>query len=100
MSPLQLLAAAPATDGGGEASPIALVLVLVLLVALIFLIRSMNKHLRKVPPTFDPPGTDAETGEGSGNPEEGAPGPDTSGSTAATADRPSSGSASNSTPKS
>ena len=36
-----------------EASPIALVLVLVLLVALIFLIRSMNKHLRKVPTSFD-----------------------------------------------
>ena len=39
----------------GEASPIALVVVLVLGVALIFLIRSMTKHLKKVPATFDPP---------------------------------------------
>jgi Na+-transporting methylmalonyl-CoA/oxaloacetate decarboxylase gamma subunit len=32
-----------------EAGPIGLVVVLCLLVALIFLIRSMNRHLRKVP---------------------------------------------------
>jgi FtsH-binding integral membrane protein len=55
MSSLLLLAsaapAAPATENR-EASPIALVLVLVLLVALIFLIRSMNKHLRKIPADF------------------------------------------------
>ena len=62
MSPLLLLAsaapAAPATENR-EASPIALVLVLVLLVALIFLIRSMNKHLRKIPTSFteEPPAT-------------------------------------------
>jgi hypothetical protein len=49
MSPLLL--AAPATEAR-EASPIALVLVLLLLVALIFLVRSMNKHLRKVPSSF------------------------------------------------
>jgi hypothetical protein len=48
MSPLPLAAAAE----NREASPIALVLVLLLLVALIFLIRSMNKHLRKVPDSF------------------------------------------------
>jgi hypothetical protein len=46
-----LLLAAPAPENR-EASPIALVLVLLLLVALIFLIRSMNKHLRKVPDSF------------------------------------------------
>ncbi|HEV7657331.1 MAG TPA: hypothetical protein VGP36_21735 [Mycobacteriales bacterium] len=52
MTPLLLAApAAPAVENR-EASPIALVLVLVLLVALIFLIRSMNKHLRKVPADF------------------------------------------------
>ena len=32
-----------------EAGPIGLVVILCLAVALIFLIRSMNKHLRKVP---------------------------------------------------
>jgi hypothetical protein len=35
-----------------EASPIALVVILLLLVALVFLIRSMNKHLRRVPGSF------------------------------------------------
>ena len=41
-----------------EASPIALVVILFLAVALVLLIRSMNKHLRKVPPSFEgrPPG--------------------------------------------
>ncbi len=39
----------------GEASPIALVVVLVLAAALVVLIRSMTKHLRRVPPSFDPP---------------------------------------------
>jgi hypothetical protein len=43
--------AAPAA-GGREASPIGLVIILILLVAVVFLIRSMNRHLRKVPPTF------------------------------------------------
>jgi hypothetical protein len=43
--------AAPATEGR-EASPIALVLILLLLVAVVLLVRSMTKHLRKVPPTF------------------------------------------------
>ena len=35
-----------------EASPIALVVILLLVVALVFLIRSMNKHLRRVPGSF------------------------------------------------
>ena len=37
---------------GREASPIALVVILCLLVAVVLLVRSMNKHLRKVPPSF------------------------------------------------
>ena len=48
-----------------EASPIALlVVILLLLVALVFLVRSMNKHLRKVPGSFSrserPPTTPRE----------------------------------------
>jgi hypothetical protein len=47
-----------------EASPIALVVILLLLVALVFLVRSMNKHLRKVPGSFSrseqPPATPRE----------------------------------------
>jgi hypothetical protein len=45
----QLLAAATEDR---EASPIALVLILGLAIALVLLIRSMNKHLRKVPTSF------------------------------------------------
>jgi hypothetical protein len=59
------LLAAAAEDR--EASPIALVIVLLLLAALVLLIRSMNRHLRKVPPSFDEragPGT----GDGPGGP--------------------------------
>jgi hypothetical protein len=48
VTPLLLAAAAE----NREASPIGLVLILVLLVALIFLVRSMNKHLRRVPTDF------------------------------------------------
>jgi hypothetical protein len=63
MSPLLLLAsaapAAPAAENR-EASPIALVLILILLVALIFLVRSMNKHLRKIPSSFMKSDTPAE----------------------------------------
>jgi hypothetical protein len=42
----------------GKGSPIGLFVVLVLLVAVYFLYRSMNKHLRRVPPTFDQPAGD------------------------------------------
>lgn len=59
----------------GKASPVGLVIVVLLLVATLFLLRSMNKQLKKVPESFDPKhpepdqaadeGTDA-TDEGSG----------------------------------
>ena len=49
MNPLLLAAA----EDAKEASPIGLVLVLALLVALVFLIRSMNKHLRTMRATFE-----------------------------------------------
>lgn len=48
MTPLLLAAAAE----DREASPIALVIVLCLLVAVVLLVRSMNKHLRKLPASF------------------------------------------------
>lgn len=49
MTPFLLAAAAE----DKESSPIGLVLILCLAVALVFLIRSMNKHLRKVGENFD-----------------------------------------------
>ncbi|MBV9313958.1 MAG: hypothetical protein JO100_09490 [Pseudonocardia sp.] len=55
----------------GGSSPIGLVVILLLFIALFFLIRSMNKHLRKVPPSFDPP-KQADT-DGSNNADSGEP---------------------------
>lgn len=42
-------------DEFGSSSPIALVVILLLGIATAFLIRSMNKRLRNVPTSFDPP---------------------------------------------
>lgn len=39
----------------GKAAPIGLLIILLLGVALFFLIRSMNKNLRRVPASFDAP---------------------------------------------
>ena len=39
----------------GEASPLGLVVVILLGIALVFLIRSMTKHLKRVPASFDEP---------------------------------------------
>ena len=59
-----LLAQDPAPPPGkgeefGKASPIGLVVLVVLFLALVLLIRSMNKHLRRVPESFDKPDQDA-----------------------------------------
>ena len=48
----------PTPDEGpefGKASPIALVVIILLGIATLFLIRSMTKHLRRVPASFDAP---------------------------------------------
>ncbi|OBK28655.1 hypothetical protein A5634_19970 [Mycobacterium asiaticum] len=37
----------------GKASPIGLVVVVLLIIATVFLVRSMNKQLKKVPESFD-----------------------------------------------
>jgi hypothetical protein len=39
----------------GKGSPIGLFVVIVLVIAVYFLYRSMSRHIKKVPPTFDPP---------------------------------------------
>src|SRR6476469_4696031 len=38
----------------GKSGPLGLLLTLLLLIAVIFLVRSMSKHLKRVPPSFDP----------------------------------------------
>jgi hypothetical protein len=54
----------------GKASPIGLLVVLLLLVGVAILARSMNRHLKKVPESFEPsappPDTEAPPGESSG----------------------------------
>ncbi|ASR37999.1 hypothetical protein BAY61_26660 [Prauserella marina] len=46
-------------DGGGQgqdfgkSSPVGLLLLLLFLIAVVFLVRSMTKHLKRVPATFD-----------------------------------------------
>ena len=55
---------APPPDKGpefGEASPLGLVVVILLGIALVFLIRSMTKHLRRVPASFEPPEEPGDT---------------------------------------
>ena len=42
-------------DEFGKASPVGLVVIILLFLATILLVRSMNKHLRKVPASFDEP---------------------------------------------
>ena len=39
----------------GKASPMGLLVVVLLLIGVFLLIRSMNRHLKKVPESFDPP---------------------------------------------
>jgi hypothetical protein len=52
-------APAPPNDPGGQgedfgkSSPVGLVLLIVFAIAVVFLIRSMTKHLKKVPVVFD-----------------------------------------------
>ena len=54
-----VLAQDPAPPGQGEefgkASPVGLVVIVLLGIATILLIRSMTKHLRRVPASFDDP---------------------------------------------
>lgn len=47
----------------GKGSPIGLLVVLLLVVAVYFLYRSMNRHLRNVPGRFDKPGELDKPGE-------------------------------------
>lgn len=48
----------------GKASPVGLLVVALLLVAVFFLVRSMNRQLKKVPASFDTP-ADAPASAGS-----------------------------------
>lgn len=50
----------PGDQGGqgedfGKSSPVGFVVLLLFFIAVVFLVRSMNKHLRRVPRSFEPP---------------------------------------------
>jgi hypothetical protein len=53
---VRVIADAPHNHGPdfGKASPVGLMVVVLLLIATLFLLRSMNRQLKKVPKTFDP----------------------------------------------
>jgi hypothetical protein len=44
----------------GKSSPVGLLVLLVFLIAVVFLARSMTKHLKRVPASFDPPEEQAD----------------------------------------
>jgi hypothetical protein len=48
----------------GKAGPVGLLLIVVLLIAVLLLVKSMGRHLKRIPPSFDPadqvPDTPAE----------------------------------------
>ena len=44
----------------GKAAPVGLLLLILFFVAVAFLARSMNKHLRRVPASFDKPAASAK----------------------------------------
>lgn len=58
MNPLlfTVIADGPHNNGPdfGKASPIGLLVIVLLLIATLFLLRSMNRQLKKVPESFDP----------------------------------------------
>lgn len=64
----------------GKASPFGLLVVVLLLLGTFFLIRSMNRHLKKLPESFDPvnPGPDQAIDEGTVEVEQPADGDETS----------------------
>ncbi|HEY9413699.1 MAG TPA: hypothetical protein VIQ30_02985 [Pseudonocardia sp.] len=58
----------------GGSSPIGLVVIVLLFIAMGFLVRSMNKHLRKVPASFDEPDQAEQTGAEQTGAEQAEPG--------------------------
>ena len=54
MTELAGLLAEQAPEDVGKSGPLGLLLTVVLLIAVFLLVRSMTKHLKRIPPTFDP----------------------------------------------
>lgn len=50
----------------GKASPVALVVIVLLGIVTVFLIRSMSKRIKRLPATFDPPNAERDVEEADG----------------------------------
>lgn len=91
MNPMNHLLLTVIADGGprntgpdfGKASPIGLLVVVLLVIATLFLLRSMNRQLKKVPESFDRqhPEPDQAADEGTDAVDGEVPGPERNGST-------------------
>nr|WP_253864055.1 hypothetical protein [Prauserella halophila] len=68
MAATEVLAQQQDTGGQGQdfgkSSPVGLLLMLVFLIAVVFLVRSMTKHLKRVPANFGEAGGDGSEGTG------------------------------------
>lgn len=73
MAATEVLAQQQDTGGQGQdfgkSSPVGLLLMLVFLIAVVFLVRSMTKHLKRVPANFAD--ADGDSGEDSSGPSDG-----------------------------
>src|ERR687898_1444821 len=54
MTELAGLLAEQAPEDVGKSGPLGLLLTVVLLIAVFLLVRSMTKHLKRIPPSFEP----------------------------------------------
>jgi hypothetical protein len=54
MTELTGLLAEQAPEDVGKSGPLGLLLTVVLLIAVFLLVRSMTKHLKRIPPSFEP----------------------------------------------
>jgi hypothetical protein len=50
----------------GKSSPVGLLVLLLFFIAVAFLVRSMTKHLKRVPASFDPPAEDKPADDSAG----------------------------------
>ncbi|ASO18423.1 hypothetical protein FHR81_002829 [Actinoalloteichus hoggarensis] len=71
----------------GKSSPVGLVLLVLFFIAVGLLVRSMTRHLRRLPASFDPPESEAEGAEGSTSPGSSTDGSAESARVATSADR-------------
>lgn len=60
-----------ADDQPAQAGPLGLFIILALGAATVLLIRSMSRHLKRIPPSFDPPAQPKPTDPGDDEPHSG-----------------------------